>query len=274
VGWAGRVDVVASSVDGDVVVPPAEGGEVFEVVGSALTAGDDVVDFEPISGSASVDGAALVPVENKTAEFGGYDPGGWPDGEGSPGLGVDDDFDGSFAEYAVEGVWSDAGSGGEGDSGFAVGLGGLLGVDHDRHDRTGRPARLEAAVEPVLGDGDESVGAKLVAGPTPCWGGELVGSLVEGLVDDVPVVGAELSVYEPHGLIERRSGANVAFLVGLSFVAASDSPSQSAHLVDTTDVSLGGFGHGGLVGSFPVEAGEGGGPVEGPVPGCQVGHAF
>jgi len=85
--------LVAPSVDGDVVVPPAEGGEVFEVVGASLAAGNDVVDFEAVSGSASVDGAPSVSAENEASEFGGYDPGGWSDGEGSAGLGVDDDFD-------------------------------------------------------------------------------------------------------------------------------------------------------------------------------------
>ena len=74
-------------------------------------------------------------------------------------MGVDDDFDGSFTEDAVEGVWSDAGSGGEGDSGFAVGLGGLFGINHDRHNGTGAFSWLGGSVEPVLGDGDKGIGA-------------------------------------------------------------------------------------------------------------------
>ena len=44
--------------------------------------------------------------------------------------------------------------------------------------------------------------------------------------------------------------------------------------MDAGDVAFGGGFHGGVVGAFCVEAGEGGGPVEGPSPVLEVGHAF
>ncbi len=69
-GWAVRVDAVAAVVDGYVVVPPAQGGEVLNVVGPKLTAGNQVVDFEPVPAAASVDGAAVVTVEHQAAYLG------------------------------------------------------------------------------------------------------------------------------------------------------------------------------------------------------------
>ena len=183
-------------MNGDMVVPPAQRREVLEIVGSALAARNDVVDFEAISRPASVDGASAVPAENGTAELGRYDPGGGADGEGSAGVGVDDDLDRSLAEESVERVRSDAGSGGEGDSGFTVRGGGLFGVDHDGHDGAGTISWSDASAEPVLGDGDESVGASLLPTPVAGFGRELVGSLVERLVDDLPFVSAQLDLHE------------------------------------------------------------------------------
>ena len=54
------VDAHASAVYGDVVVPPAQGGEIVGCVVPSLGCGGDVVDFESVCGVASVDGASVV----------------------------------------------------------------------------------------------------------------------------------------------------------------------------------------------------------------------
>ena len=61
------VDAHAPAVYGDVVVEPAQGGEVLCGVCPALGYGDDVVDFEPVCGGASVDGASVVAGESGAA---------------------------------------------------------------------------------------------------------------------------------------------------------------------------------------------------------------
>ena len=60
------------SVYGDVVVVPAEGGEVAGLVGSALGAGDYMVDFEPVGVVAGVDDASVVSGEDCSAQAGAY----------------------------------------------------------------------------------------------------------------------------------------------------------------------------------------------------------
>ena len=47
-GWGVGVDAHALAVDGYVVVPSAEGGQVLGRVVTALRAFDDVVDVEPV----------------------------------------------------------------------------------------------------------------------------------------------------------------------------------------------------------------------------------
>ncbi len=44
-GWAGGVDAISPVVDGDVVVPPAQGGEILHIMRTTLTAGHNVMDF-------------------------------------------------------------------------------------------------------------------------------------------------------------------------------------------------------------------------------------
>jgi hypothetical protein len=57
VWWGVGVDFVAFAVDDDVVVVPAEGGEVVGVGGAALAPGDDVVRFEAVAAGTAVGGA-------------------------------------------------------------------------------------------------------------------------------------------------------------------------------------------------------------------------
>ena len=114
---------MAVAVDGDVVVEPAQGGEVVGVVGSAVAVGDDVVGLEPVAGVTPGDGASAVSVEHGAAYR-------WGDGAtvrgGGDGFAVveADDLDRSVAEDLVEGVGSDSGSGGDFGAGLSVACGG------------------------------------------------------------------------------------------------------------------------------------------------------
>ncbi|MBT8217886.1 MAG: hypothetical protein HKN74_02975 [Acidimicrobiia bacterium] len=104
---------------------------------------------------------------------------------------------------------------------MAVGRGGGLGVDVDADDGSGGVSGGECAVEPILGNGDQGIGAQLLAGDG--WvGGEPVGAVVEGSGDDGPVVGGELGVQEADGLIEVGPGSDLPFRMGLLFVAAAN----------------------------------------------------
>ncbi len=60
VGWCVGIDGVALLVDDDVVVEPAQQGEVGGVVGAVLGSGEDVVDFEAVAARAAVCGAGSV----------------------------------------------------------------------------------------------------------------------------------------------------------------------------------------------------------------------
>ena len=60
------------SVYGDVVVVPAEGGEVAGLVGSALGAENHMVDFEPVGAVAGVDDASVVSGQDRSAQAGAY----------------------------------------------------------------------------------------------------------------------------------------------------------------------------------------------------------
>ena len=75
-GRAVGVDAVSPVVDGDVMVPPAQRGEVLNVMSASLATGDNVVDLEPVAALASINGAAPVTIKDKTAYFGGNHPGG------------------------------------------------------------------------------------------------------------------------------------------------------------------------------------------------------
>lgn len=61
------VDAHAAALYGNVAVEPAQGGEVLGGVCAALGDGDDVVDFEPVCGGASVDGASVAAGEHGAA---------------------------------------------------------------------------------------------------------------------------------------------------------------------------------------------------------------
>jgi hypothetical protein len=72
VDGAGGVDPVAEAVDGDVVVVPAQGGEVVGIVVAAVGTLADVVGLEPVAAVASLDGAlVLVPPGHVAADVAG-----------------------------------------------------------------------------------------------------------------------------------------------------------------------------------------------------------
>ncbi len=73
-GGTGGIDTVSPTVNSDVVVPPAQRGEVLHIVGASLTAGDNVVDLEPVAALASINSATPVTKQHETSYFGGNHP--------------------------------------------------------------------------------------------------------------------------------------------------------------------------------------------------------
>ena len=53
----------------DVMVKPAECGEVVGIGGATISPGDDVVGLEPIAAGAAVGGAATIPIKDGSAQF-------------------------------------------------------------------------------------------------------------------------------------------------------------------------------------------------------------
>ena len=71
-GGAMGVDGEAEPVDGDMMVVPAQGGEVVGVVVAAVLSFSDVVGLEPVSARASFDGTLPhVPPEDEGSDCGG-----------------------------------------------------------------------------------------------------------------------------------------------------------------------------------------------------------
>ncbi len=64
--------MVAACVDCYVVVVPAQGGEVVWFVAAAMGPRDDVVGLEAVSALTSVNGAAVVPEQDRISD-GGWD---------------------------------------------------------------------------------------------------------------------------------------------------------------------------------------------------------
>ena len=61
---------------GDVVVVPAETGQVAGRVGAAPGSLDDVVNLQPVTGAASIDDTSIVPGQYCSSETGPDSPGG------------------------------------------------------------------------------------------------------------------------------------------------------------------------------------------------------
>ena len=66
-GVVDRLEGESCLVDGDVVVEPAECGEVVGVVVAVVGSVFDVVGLEPVAAGAAGDGAAFVPPCNEAA---------------------------------------------------------------------------------------------------------------------------------------------------------------------------------------------------------------
>jgi len=64
------IDPHASAVDSHVVVPPAAGGEVLGRVITASGSFEDVVNLQPVGGTAPVDGASFVAGEDSPPQTG------------------------------------------------------------------------------------------------------------------------------------------------------------------------------------------------------------
>lgn len=72
-GWCVRVDPVSSPMDGDVVVVPAEGGEVGGGVVASLMSWNHMVGLEAVAVTAGVDDTFAV-----SGEYGPSEPFGYP----------------------------------------------------------------------------------------------------------------------------------------------------------------------------------------------------
>ena len=54
------VEAIPATVDGDMVVPPAQRGEVPNIMSASLAAGNNMVDLEPIAANASINSATPI----------------------------------------------------------------------------------------------------------------------------------------------------------------------------------------------------------------------
>ncbi len=73
-GGTGGINPVTATVNGNVVVPPAQRGEVLHVMGASLAAGNDVVDLEPVAAPTSINSATVVTKQHETSYFGRNHP--------------------------------------------------------------------------------------------------------------------------------------------------------------------------------------------------------
>lgn len=73
--WAAGVELVAVGVDRNVVVVPAQGGEVVRIMAAAVGPRGDVVRLQAVPAHASIDGAVFVSEQDTVT-------GCWRDGSG------------------------------------------------------------------------------------------------------------------------------------------------------------------------------------------------
>ena len=68
------VDAVSATVNTNLVMPPAQRGEVLNVMSAAFTSGDYVVDLEPVTAPTAINSATPVTKQHETSYFGGNHP--------------------------------------------------------------------------------------------------------------------------------------------------------------------------------------------------------
>ena len=73
-GGTGGINAISATVDGDVVVPPAQRGEVPNIMGASLATGNNMVDLEPIAANASINSATPITKQNEASYFGRNHP--------------------------------------------------------------------------------------------------------------------------------------------------------------------------------------------------------
>ena len=153
------VYAMAAPVDGDVVVVPAEGGQVGCGVVASLMAWNHMVGLEAVAASARIDDTLPVSGEHGPSQ---------PFGDVAPGrsdvhyLAVcdGDGFDTSFAFGCLKSLGSDPGPS---EYFHAAGVGGGFGEcfvldEHDDGFASGGVSRCEVLVQVVLGHGGEPDG--------------------------------------------------------------------------------------------------------------------
>jgi hypothetical protein len=88
VGWGVGVYLVAVAVDRNVMVVPAQRGEVVRVVAAAVRESGDVVGLEAVAACTSVYDTCPVPECNRVSDGGWNRPGGWC-GDNGYALGIE-----------------------------------------------------------------------------------------------------------------------------------------------------------------------------------------
>jgi len=65
-------------MDSDVVMPPAQRGEVLRIMGTATGPSDDVMDLKAVAAVTTINHTTAVTRQNKTPHLGWNNPGGRP----------------------------------------------------------------------------------------------------------------------------------------------------------------------------------------------------
>ncbi len=156
-GGTGGINTVSATVNGNVVVPPAQRGEVLHVVGASLAAGNNMVDLEPVTAPASINSATPVTKQNEASYFGGNHPCSGTHNRGPARTLIDHYFDGAFTQDPIQSVRTHPGTTANSHPRLTLGLSSRCGVDHDGDNRPRSTPLVECSVEPVLGNSHQSI---------------------------------------------------------------------------------------------------------------------
>jgi hypothetical protein len=223
---------MAVAMDHNVVVVPAEGGEVVWVVRSALRFLGDVVGLEPVAGLASFSCAGVsVAVEEESSEFEWDGAGSGSYRQGRSVVVAGEDFDLAVTENLFEGERPHPWSGINGGSAFLIAVGCQFGVDEDRHSWGGDITFRIGPVKGVLCDRNEGVGVTLRAGCLHPVGepGELVDPFGQRLLDDKSIGAGKLTPKSLGASIEGGLHCEKSLPEGLLFVSACVAPVAGDH---------------------------------------------
>ncbi len=211
-----------------------------------------------MSTRAAVGGAEVAIAIENGAPQGGWDgPGATSVAHGCAVLGADGDLGDCVAEDRLQGIPADTRTGFQSDPGLAARLGSMSGVDEDTDLGRGR----------IVGDGELDQGGRLPPGGAAPDSlgerGQLVGHLVEHLVDDRTRRSVEPAEQPPPRLVEGGLEDQVAVFGGPELGLRGDLGAQCGLAPDPGDVQMLQDPH--VIGN----PGQGLHPVERNLPRCQ-----